>query len=202
MTPAKAIQWMYYGLDDACDYDTGSLTYGSLVTPPIDIPPVPSNGRVWLHYCSTLLTEDDEIYDRAAVLVNGNQYVDDVTNSGEWEVRTADLTSWAGETINVRWFFNSLDDYYNDYHGWQVDYVSFSYSETNCTLDVPFATGDMDCDTLINFNDIDHFVEALVGRDIYEPNHPDCPWMLADCDANGIVNFNDIDPFVTLLVGK
>ncbi len=54
--------------------------------------------------------------------------------------------------------------------------------------------GDMNCDGLIDFADIDPFVAVLSGG-------PCCDGAGYDCDVNGdgTVNFADIDPFVALL---
>lgn len=55
--------------------------------------------------------------------------------------------------------------------------------------------GDMNCDGVVNFGDIDPFVAALgasggVGWD------SGCPWLSADTNGDMTVNFGDIDPFV------
>jgi hypothetical protein len=58
------------------------------------------------------------------------------------------------------------------------------------------SSGDLDCDGVVNFDDIDPFVSAL-GADPLTWNlaHPGCHWLNAD----GVVNIDDIDPFVALL---
>ena len=62
--------------------------------------------------------------------------------------------------------------------------------------------GDVNCDGVVDYNDIDPFVAALscVGG---EPScwppagvPSDCPWLNADCNADGDVTYGDIDPFV------
>jgi hypothetical protein len=58
--------------------------------------------------------------------------------------------------------------------------------------------GDLNCDGVVDFGDIDPFVEALSypGGE----NWPfDCPWLTADCNRDGDVTFDDIDPFVALI---
>ena len=60
--------------------------------------------------------------------------------------------------------------------------------------------GDMNCDHVVNFDDIDPFVTALVSQGQYELDYPLCNWWNGDCDESTDVNFDDIDPFVTLLV--
>lgn len=59
--------------------------------------------------------------------------------------------------------------------------------------------GDLNCDGLVDFDDVDPFVMALSGPEGYLAQFPDCNWYNADVDSNGFVNFDDIDPFVVLL---
>ena len=61
--------------------------------------------------------------------------------------------------------------------------------------------GDMNCDGLINYGDIDPFVVALTNPTAYDPAYPGCYADLADCNRDGLVNNGDIDPFVALLTG-
>jgi hypothetical protein len=62
------------------------------------------------------------------------------------------------------------------------------------------AYGDLDCSGGVDFNDIDPFVTALISRDDYESQYPDCNWLNGDIDENGAVDFNDIDAFVECLI--
>ncbi len=60
--------------------------------------------------------------------------------------------------------------------------------------------GDMNCDGLVDFNDIDGFVIALVSRSTYEAAYPACRFDHADANRDGSVNFDDINAFVGCLV--
>ena len=61
----------------------------------------------------------------------------------------------------------------------------------------PLCAGDLDCDGVIDFDDIDPFVAAL-GCQGGDPNcwDPGCPWLNGDCNDDGTVDFDDIDSFV------
>ena len=59
--------------------------------------------------------------------------------------------------------------------------------------------GDMNCDRVINFGDINPFVVALNGATDYQAAYPNCNWLSADCNGDGVVDFADINPFVELL---
>jgi Tol biopolymer transport system component len=62
------------------------------------------------------------------------------------------------------------------------------------------ARGDLNCDGVVNFDDIQAFVAALVGQQNYESQYPTCHWLNGDIDGDGRVTFDDIGPFVKCLV--
>ena len=64
-----------------------------------------------------------------------------------------------------------------------------------------FAVGDMNCDGVISFDDINAFVLALSDPPAYQAAYPDCYWLNGDCDEDGDVDFDDINPFVGILSG-
>lgn len=61
--------------------------------------------------------------------------------------------------------------------------------------------GDLNCDGVVDFGDINPFVIALTGYDAYRAAFPACRWLNADCNGDDAVNFADINPFVALLSG-
>ena len=65
----------------------------------------------------------------------------------------------------------------------------------------PGVTCDANCDGVVDFDDIDPFVLALMGEDSYLADFPGCLWVNADCNRDGTVDFDDIDPFVACLGG-
>lgn len=62
----------------------------------------------------------------------------------------------------------------------------------------PPCLGDMNCDGVVNFKDIDRFVAALGYPGGAGWPYP-CPWTNADANQDGNVTFKDIDPFVAQL---
>jgi len=66
--------------------------------------------------------------------------------------------------------------------------------------------GDSNGDGLVNFDDIDCFVSALVSSDAWEAcgtTYPPSAYQCAnDIDQNGSVDFDDIDPFVECLINE
>lgn len=61
--------------------------------------------------------------------------------------------------------------------------------------------GDGDCDGQLTFDDIDPFIVALLGRDGFCKQYPECLHQNSDANCDGEVNFDDITPFVERLTG-
>lgn len=59
--------------------------------------------------------------------------------------------------------------------------------------------GDMNCDGLVDNEDIDPFVLALTNRPAYRAAWPHCTIQNADITGDGLIDNEDIDPFVALL---
>ncbi len=64
------------------------------------------------------------------------------------------------------------------------------------------ATGDTNCDGLVNNGDIDAFVLALNDPAEYAVQYPGCDINNADTNGDGLVNNGDIDAFVALVSSK
>jgi len=62
-----------------------------------------------------------------------------------------------------------------------------------------YAKGDINCDGVVDFDDINAFVLALSSPASYAAAYPNCDIALADIDDNGVVDFDDINGFVALL---
>jgi len=62
--------------------------------------------------------------------------------------------------------------------------------------------GDVNCDGIVSFADIDPFVAAMRGQEPYYQQQPDCNWHNADCNRDGQIDWRDINPFVTLLLDR
>ncbi len=62
--------------------------------------------------------------------------------------------------------------------------------------------GDLNCDGLVYFDDINAFVLALGDPNGYHAAYPDCEILHGDCNQDGVLNFSDINPFVAILAGR
>jgi agmatine/peptidylarginine deiminase len=147
--PCDGLSWTYYGRDDTCDYDTGGHTSGALTSDAIALPALPPGGEVTLSYCSTFQTENEPGYDVAQLYVNG-QWLDTPSQAPAWETRLVDLTAFAGQDVVLEWRFDSMDDFYNGFLGWQVDAVTISADDLECANPCP---ADLNGDGTVNVED-------------------------------------------------
>ncbi len=68
-------------------------------------------------------------------------------------------------------------------------------------IDAYAVIGDLNCDGVVDFRDINPFVLALSNPAAYEQTFPECDLLHGDINGDGSVNFGDINPFVALLTG-
>lgn len=176
--PPNGSYWAYYGQDVSCDYDTGDHNSGELTTASITLPDLPPDGEVVLSYFSNLETEDEDGYDVTGLYVDGI-LMDTPAESAAWQERTNDLSAFAGQSVVLVWSFDSIDDYYNDFHGWQLDGVTITASELVCRV-----PGDLDGDGDVDLEDFEAFADCMLGPDI------PCP---AGCEATDLTGDGDAD---------
>ncbi len=119
---------MWYGQDSTGDYDTGSRTTGTLTSPSIDLTGVSQAELTFHHWFKT--ENYDGQYDWVKVTVNGNQvYYRDTSDSNvgsedNFVQETIDISSYTGQTVEIKFIFDTVDDYDNAYRGWYIDDVS------------------------------------------------------------------------------
>jgi hypothetical protein len=75
-------------------------------------------------------------------------------------------------------------------HHW--DYVRFGVVAAT-------ETGDVNCDGMVDFEDINPFVEMLTDPGAYQATHPGCSPGNGDINLDRTIDFQDINPFVELL---
>ncbi len=97
-------------------------------------------------------------------------------------------------TVHLRWTMGATDST-RKYCGWNIDDVSLWAA----VCDPPYAKGDLNCDSHVDFGDINPFVLALSNPAGYAVQFPKCDIMLGDINADGRVDFGDINPFVRLM---
>ncbi|MBX3377704.1 MAG: S8 family serine peptidase [Phycisphaeraceae bacterium] len=193
-TPCAGPWAAYYGIEppatSSCTFNAGATNNGLLSAPPIAIPAVPSGGSVTLTFCSALITENQSSWDKAEVLINGNP-VFRAPDSAAWTTQTVNLTSFAGQTINLAFRFDTVDNVSNNFRGWHVDDVRITATTTGCTN--PPQTCYANCDQstgapLLTANDFQCFLNKYAAGDTY-----------ANCDGSTgspILTANDFQCFL------
>jgi len=117
----------YYG-DASCDFETGGTNSGSLTSQTIAIPGASGIAQLsfWYYYeTESTGTSWDRRYVR--ISVDGGPYTNLTQLSGDtmnaWHQKTIDLTAYAGHNVNIRFFFDTIDNVANNYKGWYIDDV-------------------------------------------------------------------------------
>ncbi|MBI9083060.1 MAG: choice-of-anchor J domain-containing protein [Desulfobacterales bacterium] len=114
----------YYGREASNDYDTGRRNSGNLITPAIDLCHV---RNATLRFYTWHRTEASTYYDRKYVHIStdgGNSWIQLtqlIGNSIGWVPITISLDAYLGETIQIRFQFDTIDAILNNYEGWYVD---------------------------------------------------------------------------------
>jgi hypothetical protein len=120
----------YYGTG-ACNYDTGSTNSGSLTSPPITIPSGLYSAT--LHFNYWYETETYGIMrDKRLIQVSVDggpfQTIAQLYNDSmrTWLSSEIDLSAYIGHTIKIRFYFDTVDDFLNNFRGWYIDDVIVS----------------------------------------------------------------------------
>jgi hypothetical protein len=175
----------YYGQTSTCTYATGTTTNsGNLTSSLTLIPSVPAGGAVYLDYCSSLVTENLATWDIAEVYVN-NTLVDTAVESPTWQTRSANITPFAGQSVTIRFFFNTVDGQFNNFRGWQVDHVRVRTESVACDSCYP----DCNEDGGLSVADFGCFQTRFVQGDPY-----------ADCNADSALTVADFGCFQSKFV--
>jgi hypothetical protein len=127
----SATHSFYYGKGEGAggggNYDTGVANAGYLTSPSIALP---ANAQISAGFNYVLQTERFSGFDNADLLVSTNGGVSfslltrySVTaESSVWRAATpVNLSAYAGQTVQLRWSFDTVDSLNNDFEGWYVD---------------------------------------------------------------------------------
>lgn len=196
-------KWAYYGQDTTCNFNTPpSANSGVMTAASISIPANAVSAT--LRYCSAYIGQGGNSnvagLDWAWVSINGVE-ADDVSASGvqsDWEERTVNLSAFIGQSITLRWHFDSRSAVLNTLLGWQVDGIVVEaviddLHDCNgnglldsCEVEDGLAA---DCNQNGILDECEGSVPCTCGATVY-----------GDLDGNSLVNGNDIDEFVLCLL--
>jgi hypothetical protein len=142
----------YYGIQGQCDYDTGAQTTGSLtLLAPIALPAAgpAASLHCWTRHetepCFSGAGYDNfnvELSNDAGAnwIVIGHRCIAKLDGPDAWSARGIDLSTWLGQSILLRFRFDSVDEFFNDYRGAFVDRV-----EVRLEAGRPFCTSTCPC---------------------------------------------------------
>ncbi len=120
---------LYYGIESTLNYDTGSSNYGTATTPEIDLSGV---GDAILTFEHFLATENLPPFDTASVLVSADggvtwsEVFSTANSTGSMVEELIDISEYAGQTIRLRFSFDTLDSILNQFEGWVIDDIEIS----------------------------------------------------------------------------
>ncbi|MCX9084878.1 MAG: cohesin domain-containing protein [Candidatus Methanoperedens sp.] len=126
----------WYGQEMSGNYDTGILNSGYLISPPINLSGVTDP---LLSFISWYNTENGMTYDKKIIQISIDDGLIWVTmkqisdTQSQWNIEQIDISSYAGKTIKIRFYFDSIDSYYNNFEGWYVDNVKIESKSPNPT---------------------------------------------------------------------
>lgn len=120
----------WYGQESTGNYDTGAANSGYLTSPSISLA---GSSNTNLSFKSWYKTEAGTSWDKKIVQIstdNGASWIDikQISDTpSTWNLETIDLSGYAGQTIYIRFYFNTIDNLYNNYEGWFIDDVKIEY---------------------------------------------------------------------------
>lgn len=180
----------YFGLDSTCTFNTGGVTLGSLISPPITLPSLLPGQHLTFSYCHGLDTQNSENgvsdSDKAEVWIihpSGQNPRDLPGDRALPAVRTASMDHYAGQTVQFEFRFDSGNALQNAFRGWHVDNIRLTGPVLLCTNPCP---ADFNNDGVVDFFDYLDFVGEFAGAS-----------PVADFNTDGIVDFFDYLDFVS-----
>ncbi|MCK5290531.1 MAG: hypothetical protein KAR39_00755 [Thermoplasmata archaeon] len=118
----------WYGQDAVGHYDNGVRNLGYLTSPPVDLTIAPTAELEFAYYYETESTGGSfdqrwiEIREGNGPWMGLEQLSGDPM--GTWLLKTIDLSPYLGNIIQIRFFFDTINDINNAMQGWYIDDVS------------------------------------------------------------------------------
>lgn len=135
---SPAYSW-WYGQDSVGHYDNGARNFGYLTSPPVDLTTSPSGELEFAYYYETEST--GATFDKRWIQIRlGNgpwtgleQLSGDPMDT--WHLKTIDLSPYLGNIIQIRFFFDTINDISNAHQGWYVDDFSVAVVKQRPTVE-------------------------------------------------------------------
>ncbi|MFL5329083.1 MAG: M36 family metallopeptidase [Gemmataceae bacterium] len=137
----------HYGTDTGT-YDTGAANAGAVTSAPFIVSPTMS-----LAFNYVLNTETSTAFDNANVQISvdgGTNWTTilgrttgatPLANTSVWSPASVSLSAYVGQTAQVRFSFDTLDNIQNAFEGWYVDDISFNQTSNDDWYSVTLPAG-------------------------------------------------------------
>lgn len=175
-------QWAYYGQPATCNYATGGTNSGQMLSAPIALPAVSLGGSINVSFCYTLQTEPSPEYDQARFSVLGGPTTLLTDSAAQWTTFSSNLTAYAGQTVTLRWHFDTFDASFNNFRGWQVNNIRITVTTLQCEDPAPLCPSDLNNDGVVDVSDL------LVLFANWGP----CGVCSSDINSDGVVDVSDL----------
>jgi hypothetical protein len=127
---SSPVRAFYYGQDSTCNYSTGAANTGTLTSPPIS--GITSSSTLTFDYYRQVESFTGGSFDQTEVEIVHPGGADTVfaldsgdASSSSWQSSgPISLAAYAGDTIQVRFRFDSVDNVANTFDGWFIDDVA------------------------------------------------------------------------------
>jgi len=174
---------IWFGNESTGFYDNGSWwSRGNLTSIPIDLS---SELNAYLEFYHWKEVEGYSFFDNSSIFISTDNVIWDMlyqnnTNKAPWEKLTFNISSYCGNSsVRIRFYFDTVDEQYNNYRGWLVDDVRIYYTVDNNnppTLTLGSVSPDPGNHSslftyAVNYADIDGDVPAYVNVSINGTYH-------------------------------
>jgi hypothetical protein len=127
----------YYGDDSSQDYDTGFANYGSLISPPIQLPGIHAGQAIVLEWDQRRATDDPFFFDGGFVRIIEAGTSDRTQVAFVQSTETffgeptflhqkVNIGKFAGKRVRIEFYMDTFDANFNGGEGWFVDNVKVS----------------------------------------------------------------------------
>lgn len=158
----------YYGLENVWNYSTGSTNSGELRFSGVQIP-----AQASLTFWQWRQTEGGTTYDKSLVQVSTNNgvswttlYQSTLYSTTAWAQAVVSLASFAGQTVQLRFFFDTVDSGGNGYEGWYVSDLRLNGQGLGSWLSVTPSSGTVAPATQTNLSITANAMNLLPGQHV------------------------------------
>src|SRR5690606_9503014 len=100
----------------------------------------------------------------------------------EWVTYSTDMSDYAGQTVNLRWHFDTVDGVANGGRGWQVNNIRITTTQLQCEDPEPKCATDFNGDGVIDVSDLLQLLSAWGN----------CGGCVEDLNSDGTVDVSDL----------